>query len=211
MRRKIKCIVALACSLMLMVSNSVLTLAAENNDITKYEQRLQGINEQLGTQYKIPNAQESEAIGGNYQDVVDFYTALSMEEFEQYIYQMYEMDKNDSSEDFQKITMEAPAVEPRGIEQQNYYYSSSSNYLFIKANVITVSGVKYYNSVQSYGSSAAYSYPYYKPMGFSYTPLADSRQLKCSFRCSKYLSSNLIDTAVHTLTVTFTAGGGNVG
>lgn len=198
----------------LMISNVSFVFAAENDSLNLYRDKLEEINIVLGTNYKIPDKEEIKVTGMTYEELQQFYADMSLEEFEQYIYQL------DAKNDHTKVIEVNASIENENIgilpaatasSQYFYYSSSNSNYLALFTNVVQSGGVTYYNSVTGYGKNKqATGYPYYSPYGFSYTPSSDSRQLSCSYKCSKYISAGVIDTGAYTLRVTFTAGGGNI-
>lgn len=71
-----------------MVSIAVSNLNAYENqphsDIAVYEQRLEKFNEKYGTSYAIPEA------GLDGSDVVEFYTSMTLKEFDRYIMSIYD-------------------------------------------------------------------------------------------------------------------------
>lgn len=214
MKKLKKQIMAFFMALALILSNGILVFAEEGDVLNPYREKLTEINTRLGTEYKIPDEDEIQITGMTYSDLQDFYINMTLEEFERYVHQLH------SQNDKEKVIEVAPVVSDsnQGIalaataSSQYYYYSSSnSNFLALHTNVVQSGGVTYYNSVRGYGANSRISgYPYYSPYDLSYSPSSDSRQISCSFKCSKYISANLIDTGIYTLRVTFTAGGGNI-
>lgn len=214
MRKLKKQTMAFLMAFILILSNGVLVSAESGDILNLYREKLTEINSLLGTEYKIPDKDEIQITGMTYSNLQEFYANMSLEEFERYIYQLH------SQNDHEKVIEVIPVVNDSnpGIalaataSSQYYYYSgSNSNYLSLFTNVVQSGGVTYYNGVTGYGANSRISgYPYYSPYNLSYSPSSDSRQLTCSFKCTKYISSNLIDTGIYTLRVTFTAGGGNI-
>lgn len=51
-----------------------------HSDIAVYEQRLEKFNEQYGTSYEIPDGS----------DIVEFYTSMTLKEFDKYIMSIYD-------------------------------------------------------------------------------------------------------------------------
>lgn len=54
------------------------------------------------------------------------------------------------------------------------------------------------------------SYPAYKVRSYSTSFSSNKRTVACTWRCSKYISKNVVATGDYTLSCTFTAGGGNI-
>ena len=52
--------------------------------------RLQELNRELGTDYAIPDEATCADTGSDYNEVVEFYTSMTLDEFESYIRDMYE-------------------------------------------------------------------------------------------------------------------------
>lgn len=198
----------------LMISNVSFVFAAEDDSLNRYRDKLEEINIALGTNYKIPDKEEIKVTGMTYEELQQFYTDMSLEEFEQYIYRL---DAENDRTKVIEITADTKntnvGISPAATASSQYFFysSSNSNFLSVYTNIVQSGGVSYYNSVTGYGkNSVATGYPYYNPYSFSYSPSGDSRQLSCSYKCSKYISAGVIDTGAYTLRITFTAGGGNI-
>lgn len=209
---KIKKILAILCTLSVFCCNDFAVFASEADVLKPYEEKLAEINNELGTSYKIPDANELSVTGMTEAELISFYTAMDMDEFESYI---LEMDENNQTEEI--IVLQSPynkngiSLSATSSTQKYYYSTSNNNYLYIKTSVSTSGGKKYYSSINSLGSnSTATGYPYYSVKSYSYSKSSNSRQVTCSYKCSKYLSSTIIDTGSYTVKVTFTAGGGDL-
>lgn len=213
MKKKIKLLVSLMCVLcMIFISGTAVFANEESDRLSSYEERLEEINAKLGTSYKIADAEEVKATGWTYEQLIEYYTSMSLDEFEDYIVGLHE-----NTPEFEPIEVVQPLdTEPvlstlaTQSTQKFYYSSSNNNYLFITTNLVSSGGVSYYNNVLSYGRGPVDKYPYYSPTGLSYTPSSDSRQLTCTFKCARYISAGIIDTGSYSLKVTFTAGGGDL-
>lgn len=185
---------------------------AEENPMQAYEQKLVEINERLGTSYKIASEQELEGTEITYNELVAFYSEMSLAEFEEYILELHSQNNQaeylDSRIEYDNTTTNGLSRSASTNKQYFYYQSGSSNYIALTTYNIIIGGTSYYQSVYSYSWSQAYSYPYYKPTSISYTPSSDSRQLTCTFTCTKYISATVIQTTTNQLVTTFTAQGG---
>ncbi len=80
MSRLISFIIAFTASLIPVNTNENI----DYNDISVYKQRLEDFNEEHGTMYGIPD----EFLDGG--DIVEFYTSMSLEEFDRYIMSIYD-------------------------------------------------------------------------------------------------------------------------
>lgn len=212
MRRIKRSLIAFLCiSTLLVFSSSFVT--AETDSIQLYKDKLEEINTELGTNYRIPDADEVTVTGKTYAELEAFYQAMDLKEFENYIHELHA--ENDQTRVIDIVQPMGPTSEitPSASDSIQYYYYSSSNnnYLALYTKVIISGGVTYYNSVTGYGyNSPARGYPYYVPFNMSYSVSSDSRKLTCSYSCAKYISQYIIDNINYTLRVTFTAGGGSL-
>lgn len=210
MKRRLTNVVTIICALILAFSSAVSASAATEADTLKmYNEKLADINEKLGTQYKIPTREELTATDMTFQELIDFYTTMTLEEFETYILEMHTKNMSDNETRVQSIIVADGSASARATETEQYYYYSSTNknYFTLKSKIVTVNNVAYYNSFVNAGyNSKATGYPYYVPNSISYSVSNDSRQMTVSYYCAKYISATLIDTGYYTIAVTYTAG-----
>lgn len=191
----------------LCVSLPNISYAAETNTLQKYEQKLEEINEKLGTNYKIANEQELEESNTTYAEMLAFYDAMSEEEFENYIMELHNLNiQVDETNSLVEYNSSNNMSRSSSVEEQYFYYNSD-NYIGIETYNIKIGGISYYQGVKSYYCTKN-SYPCYNIIGFTGTPSSDSTQLTCTFKCNKYLSPTIIDGNVYNINNTFTAHGG---
>lgn len=180
-----------------------------------YEDKLEELSSELGTELAIVPSED-----GTMDDAVDFYTDMSMEEFENYVKNAYE-----EAEALDYVTDEY-AVEEFVTEEsensdisllsanvayyQKFFYSSgnTNNYLYVRAFVNNETSL-YTGSVYDMGSVQK-TYPSYKYNSGSYSFSSNKKKITCKYNVTKYLSSNLIETTVKTITCTYTANGGHL-
>ena len=201
---------AILFALTLLVNGSFSALAATESDVLlPYREKLNLLNEELGTQYKIPTNEELAVTDMTVQELNDFYTSMDLNEFEEYILEMHDQNAQNSEARIQNVIAVNDGISARATETEQFYYYSSSNrnYFTLKSKIVTVNNVAYYNSFVNAGyNSKATGYPYYVPMSISYSVSSDSRKMTVSYNCSKYISATLIDTGYYTINVTYTAG-----
>ena len=210
MKKRLKYALAILFALTLLVNGSFSALAATESDVLlPYREKLNLLNEELGTQYKIPTNEELAVTDMTVQELNDFYTSMDLNEFEEYILEMHDQNAQNSEARIQNVIAVNDGISARATETEQFYYYSSSNrnYFTLKSKIVTVNSVAYYNSFVNAGyNSKATGYPYYVPMSISYSVSSDSRQMTVSYNCSKYISATLIDTGYYTINVTYTAG-----
>lgn len=210
MKRMIKFVLLLG--VLVMVCTSVLGITyAADEPLQAYQDELDEINEELGTNYKILSEQELEETEMTYDELVAFYNGMTVDEFEDYILELHATNIKDA-EFYSQLTYESSSTNSmaRGstLCVNNFcYQSGSSNGLIALTYNIDIGGTSYYQSVLK-TDYTGYTYPYYVPTGLSYTPSSDSTKLTCTFTCEKYLSATIKDATLYKLTTTFTASGG---
>lgn len=210
MKKRLKYAMAMVVAMILVISNSFSVLAATEVDVLlPYKEKLAVLNEEMGTQYKIPTREELSATDMTVQELNAFYTSMNLEEFEDYILEIHAQNITDNEARTQNVVAVSEGMPARATETEQFYYYSSSNrnYFTLKSKIVTVNNVAYYNSFVNAGyNSKATGYPYYVPRSISYSVSSDSRQMTVSYSCSKYVSATLIDTGYYTINVTYTAG-----
>lgn len=210
MKKRLKYAMAMVVAMILVISNSFSVLAVTEVDVLlPYKEKLAVLNEEMGTQYKIPTREELSATDMTVQELNAFYTSMNLEEFEDYILEIHAQIIRDNEARTQNVVAVSEGMPARATETEQFYYYSSSNrnYFTLKSKIVTVNNVAYYNSFVNAGyNSKATGYPYYVPRSISYSVSSDSRQMTVSYNCSKYVSATLIDTGYYTINVTYTAG-----
>ncbi|MBE5901049.1 MAG: hypothetical protein E7280_03990 [Lachnospiraceae bacterium] len=71
----------------------------EQDPLKPYKKKLEEINERLGTSFRILSAEESTNPDITDEEIIEFYTAMSMDEFEQYVLELYEKSKEEMNVD----------------------------------------------------------------------------------------------------------------
>lgn len=208
MKRMIKKIAVMSLAFSILVSQGVMAYASEGTDsFHMYEEKLEELNNELGTTYQL-----TPAAGESYEDMVNYFSTMSMEEFEEYIKGCYE-----SEVEFDSV-MDKPlenvatnsGMERSTLGTQRYYYSANANYLYIKAYTTTVSGVTVYTGdVNSAGYSLSV-YPGYAANTYSTSFADDMRTVQVTYNCTKYLSKYVTDAVAYTLKITYGAGAGDI-
>jgi hypothetical protein len=176
------------------------------NELAPYEAELETLNEELGTDYALQQCD-----GTSYEEMVDFFTSMSMDEFDAYIHDAYIAEKEfEEKEDSKLITVMDENANARSTLSTQKFYYDGSNYLYMKAYTTTVSKKTVYTGdVSSTGYSIS-SYPAYKSTSCTVSFSSDKKTATCKYKCTKYVSANVISTGTYTKTCTFSAGGGNI-
>lgn len=208
MYKKTRNILVVALSILLILGRS--NSASENEYdrlLESYQSVLDSLNIELGTDYVM-----SPSEGVSYDQMVEFYNEMTLDEFEQYIRNAHEAEKEIDKTIKKPTEMRAdsPTTSRSTLVQQKYCYSLS-NYLYIKAYMTKNTSRKtiYTGTIASAGGSIS-AYPGYKVKSYTKSFSTDSSSVNVSYKCTKYLSENLISASLYTINVTYKAGGGNV-
>lgn len=218
--RKIQTLLSLLMLLAIMGS-FLLTPVAEADAadaLTPYREKLTELNRELRTSYVFPSEEQLAAEGETYADLTEFYTSMTLEEFRDYVVAAYERaiaTADQTSAENRAFaagnrSMVVDTAEPYSYSSTQRYYYTIVNYnnLYINATCYTGDGERY-SSINSYGESHT-AYPYYKP-GFIDVKYNTGRtKATCTFHCTRYIAKNIMDEGMNGITVTFTAGGGNL-
>ena len=205
--KRIKKVVGMLMVSVMLIGQAGTVFAAEGgNELAPYEAELNTLNEELGTDYAL---QQSD--GTSYEEMVEFFTSMSMDEFDAYIHDAYVAEKEfEEKEGSELIAIMDENVNTRSTLSTQKFYYDGSNYLYMKAYTTTVSGQTIYTGdVSSTGWSIS-SYPAYKSTSCTVSFSSDKKSATCKYNCTRYVSANVISTGIYTKTCTFSAGGGNL-
>ncbi len=186
---------------------SSLTAAASAEGKTEtvlqpYLDELEVLNEELGTSYELDG-----------ENLEEFFGAMTIPEFREYIITAAENDKASSLETSTNTSEAASktAVSPRAFSNvyQKYYFSDDVNYLYIETTVQVFVETTYpiYLNFIGYGYGDTGVYPQYRPTDCEYTISDDQKSITCLFRLKKYTADNVTDSKRYRKTVTFYADG----
>lgn len=147
----------------LLIGSTVSAYAQDvsSNPLQPYEDRLEELSTELGTDLAIVAPED-----GTIEDAIDFYSNMSMEEFDSYVKDAYE-----EAESLDVVTEEYVSEESSSLDvaplasiayYQKYFYNSgnTNNYLYVRAYVNSDTS-KYTGEVYDIGSVQK-SYPSYK-------------------------------------------------
>lgn len=202
----------LVLSLICVMLFSTTIVEASEDELTPYQDVLNTLNAQLGTHYAFPSEDDLTASGETYNDVVEFYTAMSMDEFEEFVLSAHE---NEIQGIYTKITNKSQEDESEIMPlafsktQKCYYDTSGVNYISITSTVYHADGKDRYSSINSYSKKCG-EIPYYLPKSMTCKKSSDSTTVDCRFSCSKYIAPNLTDATTHVLEITFRASDGDM-
>lgn len=206
MFKKIKSIAALVMAGVLILGQNSFAYAKEEvNNLTPYQERLILLNDELGTDYVLSPTGDT-----TYDEMVTFYTNMSLDEFEEYIRDAYVAEQAFDKVVAQETEMrkDDDAVGYSTLEKQKYFYASNANYLYINAYTTTVSGSTIYTGDISSAGSSISSYPAYKANSYSSSFSDDKKTVDISYSCVKCVSQNLIYDTKYTINVTYGVNGG---
>lgn len=160
-----------------------------------------------GTDYAIPN---ETATGGDYSEIVEFFTSKTLEEFDEYIASIYDGSIY-SSDDESIKTDNTNSIMPASYKklQRYYYWSGNKNYLWAMATIQYADGYDRYTSFDSIGCNIE-SYPAYKPDSQTHTYSNGYRNMTVNFRVYTFVTSDIYSESPSTVSVTFSANGGDI-
>lgn len=194
-----------------------------NTALLPYAQELEKINFELGTDYIfVPNDELSEV---EYNELVDFYQQMTLEEFRDYIFKAYENDisyQNNCSEfEFNYCTTSENlhnngdtqifSLNPVSTITQKYFYKSSSkNYLAITADVMYGDGRGHYLDNDVTFESHIADYPGYRIEKGTYNFSMDQSEIYVKFTCKRFTAVGVQNAITYTIPVTFNSDGFDV-
>ena len=91
------------------------------NVLAPYIIRLQELNRELGTDYAIPDEENCADTGSDYNEVVEFYTSMTLDEFDSYIrdlYEKYGTGENYGTED-EEVSVECRRLPEKYIDEES--------------------------------------------------------------------------------------------
>lgn len=207
MFKKIKSIATIVMVGTLILGQSSIAFAKDEVDnLAPYVEKLTLLNDELGTDYVLAPTENT-----TYDEMVTFYTDMSLEEFEEYIRDAYEAEQEFDEVMETETEMRKDSVATySSLDTQKYYYAGNSNYLYLKAYTTTVSGSTIYTGDISSAGYSISSYPAYKANSYSSSFADDKKTVDISYSCVKCVSQNLIYDTLYTIKVTYGAGAGNI-
>ena len=187
----------------LFLNNAICAQAEEEKSVDTlfpYKEELKNLNKAWGTNYKIGIEE-----GDTEQEIIDYFTSMSMEEFQEYMKNIHAADVagiKSVSENGKKNNSD----KARSLTYNQYAYYDGNNALRIRAEIATSSsGVKTYESIPSYGRVQDH-YPYYDPtMGASFTFSSNRKIATGRFNCVKYVGKGIQNGICYTITCKFSA------
>lgn len=183
-------------TLALIAGPSNISYAAEKNALELYELKLEELNTEFKTKYRLqPNS------GETYQNMINFYLSMSIDEFESYIRTIHTNMLNGNST---KMPNTPQTTSISSYQQISYY--DGANGLTIRANISTNNATKTYVDITDYGRIATH-YPYYEPIRglFTYYFSSDKKIATCIYTCGKYIGSNLTDGVSYSIKCKYNA------
>ena len=110
---------------LIMVLGNTLSVSASNIEdvLLPYEDRLSEINEELGTNYKLATEDELNAMDTSMDKLIDFFTSMDLEEFEDYIMELH----NNSVIEENTDCREENGIMPLADDSKQFYFVSVQN------------------------------------------------------------------------------------
>ena len=201
-------ILGLAIAFLVMHLQEMTTFASENV-MEPYEEKLDQINQELGTNFKFDDEGELSK-----SEMEQFYTSMSVEEFDVYIRNAIKKEQNigdffgaDTRNDWNIDS----GIELMEVSKEQRYIYDTVHYLFVDVNINTEHGVTTYTAFKGAGDSGSQgSYPFYRVKSCAANLSEDCKILSCNFSCYQYVAPNIYNTYDTPILVSFRAGGGNV-
>lgn len=181
------------------------TASANENVMEPYEEKLNQINQELGTDLRF-NAEDEVSIS----QMEQFYTSMSLEEFDVYIRNAIKNAQNYDKDLGTDIKNES-GIEPLEETVEQRYIYDTVHYIYVKINTNVEHGVRTYTAFHGAGDNNSQgSYPYYSLTSYVANFSENKKVLYCNFSCYRYIAPNICDTYATPILVNFKAGGGNV-
>lgn len=206
MKKVKKIISSMAMTSLIIFSQSMSALASENV-MAPYEEKLEQINQELGTDFKFNTEGELSK-----SEMEQFYTSMSVDQFDQYIRDAIREAEDNHLDSSTTVVhdknSEFSLMESR--TQQKYIYDTV-HYIFVDVSINTEHGVTTYTDYHGAGDNGSQnSYPYYSLSSYVASFSDNKKVLNCNFSCIKYIAPNVSNTYTTPILVYFTAGGGDV-
>ena len=128
---------------LIMVLGNTLSVSASNIEdvLLPYEDRLSEINEELGTNYKLATEDELNAMDTSMDKLIDFFTSMDLEEFEDYIMELH----NNSVIEENTDCREENGIMPLADDSKQFYFYDKVHWFYLDTKTVTVNNVVYYN------------------------------------------------------------------
>lgn len=206
---------------------SAFNTCAIETPLSPYLSILTDFNEEHGTSYQLATEVQLSIINETSDDMIEFICSMNESEFYNYLNDAYlnDIEKNLDTEQVPvnsidnintqtNLTSTEFTILPQAsyTGTQHYYYrGSTTESFYITASWSYGDGYyRYSTSLLDIGYTATEGcYPYYAPYNYSYAFANFSRELDCTFNCTKYVSKYLTQ-GNYIISVTFEAGGGNI-
>lgn len=211
MRKKIISLSIAITLLLCTILHTSITVKAAEDELYRYRETLEKINEELGTHYSFPTQEQLKAENKSYNDLINFYTSMGINDFIKYVKKAY---RNERLGIYSRLNyaqnMEDSISTVAYDKIQRFYYDSKwNNCFYIDSTLYSADGKERYASINHYGYNNS-TYPCYKPTSMTHSKSSDCTEVTCIFKCVKYVAKNLIEGVTCTLKVTFRASSGNV-
>lgn len=117
------------CLLVLVVLGNTLVVSATNTEdiLQPYQNKLNEINEKLGTSYKLASEDELNAIDSSMSMLTEFITNMNLDEFENYIMELHNNSEFEEPVDCREI----PDIMPLADESYQIY-------IYMRAYIISI-------------------------------------------------------------------------
>ena len=137
------------------VPSLVMTASAENNPLDKYQTIIDEFNLEYGTEYQFATKEIIESEGSSIEEMTDFFTSMSEEEFYEYIYCAYTNSELENMENIPTIEEMAgrigdvatPMTTTTTSYQLSVYNQTNGNCFYVKTTWVSVDGANHYISL----------------------------------------------------------------
>lgn len=89
MRKKIISLSIAITLLLCTILHTSITVKAAEDELYRYRETLEKINEELGTHYSFPTQEQLKAENKSYNDLINFYTSMGINDFIKYVKKAY--------------------------------------------------------------------------------------------------------------------------
>lgn len=205
MKKMIKALsLVLVVTLIFSHANSSLQVSAANSNLSDYITALDELNQELGSNYAFPTDEQLQKQNKSYEDMVSYYSTMTIEEFKDYIRDIH---YNGAAE----VASTSANATPRGYQHIQKYINGANaeygleNYFEVNSTIYYADGANRYSTINSY-RSVNYFFPCYELLSAEYDISSDCKTVNFTFWCGKYLNEYLTDLTMYRIDAQFRAG-----
>lgn len=205
-----KCFVSCTLSMILLFSNVMPTFASNYaNKMAPYEQKLNEINKELGTDYEFAYSDGDIPE----KEIINFYTSMSIDEFDAFIRDAINEDnilsQKMETQEYEYVYNLNP--NPYGMKYDQKYYYDGLHYVGLQTTYDVRNFITVYTSADRwYDSGSLGKYPYFSPYYCNTGLRNNNRSIYCVYDCQRFIAAGVKQPATVQIKVTFNVGEGDL-